>query len=868
MNSKAIASLGSTSAIAILAGLGISSSAVAQEASTQSASVSEVVVTGTSIRGVAAVGSAVIGIDLATLQAAAPRSSADLLTAIPQIAQFNTAIAPTANTSGGVSRVSLRPNLGVNATLILLDGHRLPASGALSGTINVSAIPTGAIARVDVVSDGASAIYGSDAVAGVINFVTRRRYDGAETSARYSSASRYDGYDISQTYGKSWSTGSFLIAAQVSQMSGLKTSDRDYWSDVGTTSPGLNTACPVASIGASVPLCDAARIGGYLQAKDIRPSVFANITQDLTPNISVWADVLMNREIVTGGIVQPALPTATFSAANPFNTTGAVRTIFYRPVTEFGGTAYQQYTNAITNFDGGVDFKLAHDWAGKLTGTWGRTHNYNYVFGTDNVAYTQAMAATTAATAFDPFGHKTSSTVLAQVADGATVSDVKITLGTLDLKFDGPVVTLPAGEVRAAVGAGYRYDGTDGAQTVGSPSSLRADGSTGYLSVGRANGSRNVGSFYTEWFVPVIAGKTGFEKLSLSLAARYDHYSDFGSTTNPKVGVDWTIVNGLRLYGTWSTAFQAPALGDEYNGAIDNLISVMPTGGGNLQPRGAAYTLYNNTAGIRTAGGGADMQPQKSENYSYGFEIMPSWLKGFRASTTFYHVDFDNFIFVPGANTGLWTDPAITAKYGIVAPIVNGALVPFTPDSPEIKKLTAQYSVSGGVLPSKIYWIVIGNRTNIGSKIQEGFDFDISQRLDLGPHNLTGRVAGTVITKDLSGLTQATATSVLATDSKVRYSATLDDKVGKLSLGLSYNSLGSFYSTTAQTVHVKAFNLVNFRSSYELGGSGLLEGVQLTLNVDNVFDTPPPVQIDVGGGHPASLNMLGRLVTVGVRKRW
>lgn len=867
---RTVGKIGLASAIAILTSLSVSMNARAQAASAGAPvaeELAEVVVTGTSIRGVAPIGSSVIAVDQEAIELAAPRTTADLLATIPQTSSFNQTVTGSTGVAGGVSRVSLRPNLGINATLILIDGHRMPKTGILSGTTDLSAIPPAAIARIEIIGDGASAVYGSDAVSGVINFVTRRKFQGAETSGRYSSSNAYGSHDLSQMFGKSWSTGSMLIAADLTGYDGLKNTDRPYWSDVGS-SIGLNTACPVASVGASNPRCDAAQIGGYLQPKSARTSVFGNVQQDITPNMSMWADFAYSKNTLTGGVTQPALPTATFGAANPFNTARVNQTVFYRPVTEYGATQYQRFTTSLRQVDGGLDIQLGHEWAGKMYVTYGETQNDNFASGTNNLAYTQAMSATTTATAFDPFLHATSAAVLEKVADGATVSARKIKLGQLGAKLDGPLFSLPAGTVRAAVGVEHLYDAATGSQTVGSPNSILAVG-TGYLSRQTVDGSRNVNSVFGELFVPVLAHVPAIENLSLSVAARLDHYSDWGNTTNPKIGVDWTVVDGLKLFASSSKSFQAPDLGDELIGAIDNLITAFPTGSGNNQPTGPGYALYNNTAGLVTSGGGDGIQPQTSKNYSYGFEIKPAALKRFRATATYYHIDFDNFIFVAGRNTGLWTDPAFTAKYGIVAPIVNGAVVPFTPSSPEVTRFTSLYPVVGGVLPSSIYWIVIGNRTNVGSKVQSGVDFDVSQQLQLGRHSLMGRVAGTVITRDDSGLSPTTLSSVIATDNKLKYSVSLDDRAGPLALGLSYNYLSYNYSTAAQTVRIKPFALLNFRASYDFGDLGIARGVQVQVNVDNALDKEPPLQFDAqAGGHARNLVMLGRVVSVGLRKRW
>ena len=862
-----------TCAVGAFCILSVASPVLAQSASAakpvSERTVEEVIVTGTSIRGIAPTGSAVIGVDRAQIEAAAPRTTADLMASVPQIAQFNSV--PTGgNLLGGtVAQISLRPNLGTGSTLVLVDGHRLVLSGITAGRPDVSNVPPAAIARVEVIADGASAIYGSDAVGGVINFITRKNYRGWETSGRYSSADHYDGFDVSQLFGKSWTGGSLMIAGEYQGHSSLSTHDRPYWSDVGTISPGLNSSCPVASVGASVPRCDQAQIGGNLQPEETRGSIFGSLHQSLTDSIEAWFDTTYSTDRRSSVDVQPALPASTFSARNPFNTSGVNQNIFYRPVTEFGTGLARHVSMDVIQFDGGFDFKLSHDWAGTVFGAYGQSKNRVVADGTNNVAYQAAMAATTAATAFDPFGHKTPSTVLAQILDATDISDIKQTLGQVITKFDGPLFAIPGGLVRLAVGGELRKETQEGSRRVGSPNSILSVGA-GYLSKGEADGSRTVSSAFGELYVPLVGDENQIplvQSLSLSLAARYDDYSDFGGTTNPKVGLDWRITDDVRLFGSWSTSFQAPGLADLSAGAVDTRIQAI-FAASNFQPSGPGNALYAGTPGMVIAGGGLNLQPQTSDNISVGFEVTPTWWKGFRGSLSYYSIDFQNYVTVPGP-PGLWTIPALTAKYGIKAPIVNGAIVPFTATSPEVVRFTSILPVDGAVLPPQVYWIAILQRANVSHKKQEGFDFDLSQRLDFGTSSITARVAGTVITKDLlDGGPGTPFTDVLPTDNAQRYSASLDYRSGALTAGASFNHLSHRYSTTAQTAHIAAFDLLNLRAAYDFAEGGLLGGTQLSVNVENALDKDPPAQIDAVGGHAATLNMLGRVVSVGFKKRW
>ena len=856
----------SVTAAASLSALAVTGDARAQGAS-QAVELEEVVVTGTSIRGIAPTGATVIGVDREQIEATAPRTTTDLLATIPQIAQFNTV--PTGGT-GFVSLVNLRPSLPTGTTLILIDGHRMVLSGTAAGRADVSAIPTAAIARVEVIADGASAIYGSDAVGGVINFITRRDFQGAETSVRYGSGDSYNSYDFSQSLGSSWSSGSFMLSGQYAGHSDLKTTDRDYWSDVGTTSPGLNTSCPVASIGASNPRCDQSRIGGNLQPVEKRLSLFGSVQQSFSDTVDGWADITYSRTNRTNKDVQPALPSTPFAAGNPFNSSGVNQTVFYRPVFEYGNELDRDVNQDLTQLNSGVNFKLSGDWAGKVFAAYGKSSFRLVSAGTNNVAYTRAMAATTTATAFDPFLHRTSAAVLAQILDGTEITKVDQNLAQVGTKFDGPVFTLPAGEVRAAAGAEWRRESQAGTRRVGSPNSLLTTG-TGYLSVGTADLSRNIGSLFGEVFIPVVGESNQVplvKSLSLNLAGRYDDYSDVGATTNPKIGIEWRLINSLRLFGSWSTAFQAPDLGNQTAGAVDTRVQPQ-FNGGPLAPPAAAYPPYAGTSGLVIAGGGRNVKPQTSTSFAYGFEIQPTAWEGFRASVSYYHIDFEDFITVPGPGLGLWTIPGVTAKFTILAPVVGGVVQPFTATSPQVTQFTNVLPIDGAILPTQISWIALLQRANLGRKVQSGIDFDLSQRMAFGSHTLTARFAGSIIRKNLSaGAPGTVLTDVLPTDNAYRSVTSLDYDNGGFSTGATYSHLSGRYSTVARTVRIRPFDIFNVRAAYDFGDAGTLQGLQISLNVENLFDKSPPVQLDAVGGHNATLNMLGRVVSVGLRKSW
>src|SRR5882757_4836363 len=190
--------------------------------------VSEVVVTGTLLRGVAPTGTDLISVPRDDIVATGVASSGDLLATIPQIGFFGTL--PRGNQDAGSPLVT--PNLrnlglpGDSTTLILMDGHRIVGAGVLQTFPDPTIIPPGVLERVEVTPGGGSSIYGSDAIGGVINFVTRRKFDGFEATGHYGVADNYSTYDANLTAGRAWSGGSALLSYAYARHDDLLGADR------------------------------------------------------------------------------------------------------------------------------------------------------------------------------------------------------------------------------------------------------------------------------------------------------------------------------------------------------------------------------------------------------------------------------------------------------------------------------------------------------------------------------------------------------------------------------------------------------------------------------------------------------------------
>src|SRR5579864_1411111 len=191
-----------------------------------------VTVTGTIIKGAGPTGSNLITVDRTAIENSGAVTVSQVLADVPGLNNFGSA-GPACKTSSdpcGASSPTIHSlgNSASNGTQILVDGHRLPYTGIQHNTIDPSAVPVIALQQVQVLPDGASATYGSDAVAGVLNFITRKNYTGMEFDASYGMADNYSSFSAGGMFGHDWTGGSALVAYEYSSKSELANGVRSY----------------------------------------------------------------------------------------------------------------------------------------------------------------------------------------------------------------------------------------------------------------------------------------------------------------------------------------------------------------------------------------------------------------------------------------------------------------------------------------------------------------------------------------------------------------------------------------------------------------------------------------------------------------
>ena len=868
----------SVSALAVVASTSVSASAqaVADDRSSEQADPAqsseaepeEIVVTGSSIRGVPPTGSNLISVTPADIRLVGASTTADLLATVPQLSTFNTA-PRAANGGAGAFAPGLR-NLPPFATLPLMNGHRLISGGNNQTNPDYPFLPDLAIERVEVVADGASAIYGSDAVAGVINFITKKRFSGVEMSARYGFADDYTTFSGSALAGTDWGSGSILGAYQYSRNGNITGADRDYRVVDYRPFGGIDTrsaSCPDANVridsnafaifyGApslapnSRNLCDSAGQADLVPASRLH-SGFVYAQQELGDRINLWGELLYSdrydRARAAPGVLGVVVPSTSPSFRQPPGAPpAATEFVDFRADRLYGADFIENtYRVKAGNSSAGVDVDLGGDLKLTAFGTydWGSNHAILPVL--NSAAASQAALAGT----LDPFGSGTSAAVASSII-GATIdvtSDQELYLG--GARVDGPILSLPGGELKIAVGAEYRRE-------------TRVQSGTFFGVPVPEDQSRNIRSVYGEVFVPLFGSDNAtslLQRLDLSLSGRYDRYSDFGSTTNPKVGLNWSPVDGVTVRSSYGRSFRAPGLREVAATVGVNYVSTA-----NL----AANGLVDPTRGLNQVntlfllGGNRGLQPEKARTWSVGVDLQPVLAPDVRASATYYDIEYTDVIGTPPVAL-VFSDPTFAT------------IVSRNPTQAQVDAFIALGVPSGFPSPLPAIGNLIDRRNgNFGVRDTTGLDFSVSYSPQTSFGSVIAAIAGNrVFTFDTQlSPTAAVSDSLKLGVPKTTFRGTLGATAGPISAVtfVNYRSgITSTYPTPTGTALYSAnsYTTVDLRLALKLPDVGFARDTELSLQINDLFDERPPFfpSTDGIGG---IYNPIGRYSAVSLRKRF
>ena len=868
--------------------VGLSAVAAAQE----EASTADIVVTGSRVRGAAPVGSTVTTLGRAEMEASSAVTVDRMIKEIPQV--FDLGVSENSRGQSGGSgnitygnSVNLR-GIGPYATLVIIDGHRVTNN---SRSIDPSVLPSLGVERIEVVADGASAVYGSDAVAGVVNLIPRRSLDGGEVFARSGIASRGDFHEttLGAAIGKVFDRGQIMVAYEHVERSNLSGDDRSFFTSDQRASGGGDyriARCAPGNINANgttyaIPTGGVTQANaGSLAAGTInRCDELAN--QDLMPEqnydsvnstgrfeFNDWLSVFYDGFYSKRNFYRQS------AYSNARLTVPQTNAFFVRPA-DFTGTSYTldyNFRDDVPTNDSfgsaeswqitpGVRAKLPHDWEAEALFGYGKTNDFSGSYhGINNAALNAALASSDPATAFDPYGlGRTSETLLATIANQIFLAPTNGRLKTYEARLNGPLFTLPGGAVKLATG----YERQDFTVALGSARGAPTNPIT-FRHFGR-----KVDSVYGELYIPIFGADNatpGFERLELNAAVRHDKYSDVGSTTNPKFGINWQPVRWAKLRASYGTSFRAPTIPEIY-GNSNNIFGQSyqnPAGGAPLQ-------------GYALSGPNLDLKPETATTWSIGADFDP--LPNLRFGITYWDVKYENQVL---ANLSNLTILGNEAEYAGTDIILRGAAA-----AARVQELLAQgVALAGGSFPggdpANVTLFVDGRSQNLGVSVTRGIDFTGTWNTRLGAKDaLTVNISGTYLTKYNVAVTPAAPLvdrrNVIFNPLKLKARASVTWDHGPFSARVLATHVGGYRNNLSRPVQsVKSYTPVDLTLNWKVGdqqADGFFEkGLVLGLEVRNMFDIAPPyVNLapngNGGGGYDATASdPIGRLFAVSVRK--
>jgi len=660
------------------------------------------------------------------------------------------------------SSANLR-GLGPGATLVLLNGNRLPVAGQGIAP-DLSMIPAAAIERIEVLAEGASAVYGADAVAGVVNIITRRAYDGVEARVRYGGAQ-----GGLQTLGASLMTG-----FRAGDFSGVLGVDRLDQSKLMATerSRSLLRGRP-----------------STLFPEISRSAYFASGRYGVSDALELVADAGYMQRLVWDDVA---------TAPN-----GLTRSTTARKMS--------QASLAV-----GAIYRTASDWTLEV-----------HAAGHESLSKIDSASGLVATPSFIPLRYESQ-------------------LRAAEARGSGRLFEAPGGSAQAALGLAYRRE----------DAFIR--GQSGVIDL-----SRQVWSGFAELNLPLIAQANAHplaRELLVSLALRYDDYSDFGGQTAPKVGLHWKPITDLTLSAVYSQSFRAPSTFDrtvEYAGIIRDARDNTPSG--------VSRTLL-------LLGNGRPVEPETSVNINVSAVYAPAAVTGLKLSATWYDITYDNRIALPDPpgrfNSDIRGAPAIqilrAPSPALVAQLLAGA-----------------YAVQtrGGVSadPSLITVINDSRPVNVSSTDMTGLQLAAAYDLDWAGGEL-GLFLDAVhlidFTDRLGPVTAQRADTIFSpADWRGRLGARWSR--GDWAATAQANYVDDYVDNrvAAAPAKVKAWATLDASLSYSFGAAASgRAGTRLTLSATNLLDTPPPLTapttLNRTQWDPTNASIVGRFVNLELVKTW
>jgi outer membrane receptor protein involved in Fe transport len=672
--------------------------------------------------------------------------------------------------------------LGPDATLTLIDGHRT-AYDALSQGIDISAIPLAAVDRIEVVADGSSALYGSDAVGGVVNIIVRRDYDGLEAGARAGAST--EGGNVQQQYdlvgGSRWSSGGFMLALDHSRSTPIYANERSY---TRTLDPSLT-----------------------LSMRNAQTSAVLSLHQQLTGGLALELDgYAMERRS---------------HKQSPFLADADVHVFGLTTDPELASYALTPTLRA----------ELPSGWQASLSAT-------------------RAVSRTRIGTAqWSNFSAFRSRLIYQNSLSG------------IEATAEGPVLALPGGDARLAIGGGERRV----ALHVNVSDFIGA----GLVPFQVFTERRLVQFAYGELSLPLIGPGERLplvDRLTLSAALRYERWKGIDKDATPKLGLIYEPSRDATIRATWGKSFKVPTLNQVHQilqGVLFPAYFFAPQPQPPL-PAGSTVLLLG--------GGNPNLHSERATSWSATFELHPHTLDGFHGRVTWFDIDFRDRIATP-----------MTDVLSALANPLYRDLILFNPGADQVNALIATLpqglsNQTGAAFdPSSVAAIVDDEPRNSAREHVRGIDFGADYRVALeAGRRLVLSADGSWLDSNL----QLTATQPAIPRAgtifnpphwRGRASALLQSRRSDVSATVNY--LGSLKdSRFPDAARVAPFVTLDVSAAWRTGPAGPLRNLELRLSALNLFDEKPDIirnsQPQAPSYDSTNQSPIGRFISVSFRKSW
>ncbi|WP_058049690.1 TonB-dependent receptor [Janthinobacterium sp. Ant5-2-1] len=851
--------------------------------------IQKVEITGSSIKRIAVEGALPVQrLSQEAIAKSGATSVADLIQALPAMQGFTIGAVAAGSDSGGNTSASLH-GIGESYTLVLLNGRRIAPQGS-GTTVNLNAIPMSAVERVEILTDGASALYGSDAIAGVLNFILKKNQQGATLEATYGAPEDKGGnaWNTSVTYGfgdLDEDRFNVLLSYRHDEQSKLRATDRNFaassyvpfsrngnnyiWDRTSTSgSPAgatvaYNSGAPSTAFspylakngncpeGFDITTANA-RACGFDTGSTVeivpqskRDSLFSKATYKLNDNLNAFAELAYSRYDLTARIAANPIPIAIAKDSALYNTyvspylTPAQRadvksvTANYRS-TDFGLRASNTITET-KHMVVGVEGELGA-WNFESGLTWSQNSiDERYTGGYQK---SQEFKNILANPDFNPFAATQNPSVQAQVAGAQFVGSVRTastTMRGVDTHGSRELFDLPGGKASLGIGGDYRtytYEQSPGSNATG-------DDIYNFNTKPAYDMSRDTYGAFVELLAPLT------KSFEMTVGGRHDAVKAIDDKLNNKtvgkkdsantykVSARWQPVQTVLIRGSYGTGFKAPSMLEIAQPLVNAGFTAKKFDcpyPGNALCRAEA-TQYN-----AVSQGNPDLQSEKSKQFTLGFRVEPSAAFSFGADL--WDVKLRNAVSEVSEEQAFADPIKYASSFGTyVEPSTGIAYYAF-------KKLSV----------------------NIGKKEYRGIDWDLSANHKFSFGKLTAQLSGTHMLH--ANYTKAGSDNIYTSNMNffgdtnevtfrnlMKLTTTLD--TGRLSNTVTVNYRNG-YTDAAATVYnlatkkeeknfrlqVPSYTTFDWQARFAFD-----KQTTIRAGIKNLFDRAPPLSLRASSGH-------------------